>query len=79
MAIKKGGPKMKRCYMCHGKIEKRLVDVTIEGVVVKDIPAEVCTRCGEQYFDTETAAFIQNIARYVEKERPRVLVKAEAA
>ena len=70
---------MKRCHMCHGRIEKRLVDVAIEGVVVTDIPAEVCTRCGEQYFDTETEAFIQNVARFVEKEKPKVLEKAEAA
>ena len=41
---------MKTCYMCGGDIERRIVEV--EGVIVKDVPVEVCTRCGEKYFNT---------------------------
>lgn len=64
---------MKRCYMCRGDMQKRLVDVNIEGVIIKDVLAEVCERCGEQYFDTNTSTFLQNVARYVTEQRRAVI------
>ncbi len=70
---------MERCYQCQGKLQRQLVDVPIQGIVAKAIPAEVCTRCGEQYFDTETATFVQKVANFVEKEKPGAVVEASAA
>jgi YgiT-type zinc finger domain-containing protein len=62
--IKKGG-KMKTCYMCKGIVELSIAEVEVGGVVVKDMPAEVCSRCNEKYFDTRTASFIQEVAGFV--------------
>lgn len=49
---------MKTCYLCGESLEKRKVQVTREKsgqmVIIKDVPAEVCTQCGEKYFDPET-------------------------
>ena len=56
---------MKTCYMCGGDFERRIVDVEVEGVIVKDVPMEVCTRCDEKYFNTKAATFVQKIRRYV--------------
>ena len=47
------------CVICQlGTTGSALVTVTVErdGVilVVKDVPADVCTNCGEQYFDAAT-------------------------
>lgn len=58
---------MKTCYMCKGAIELSLVDVEIKGVIVKNMPAEVCTQCGEKYFDTKTASFIQEITGCIDE------------
>ena len=71
---------MKTCYSCKGKIVKKKINIEINGVIVRDVEAEVCERCGEEYFDTPTAAFIQNVARFVEKEKPAAdMAKAAAA
>lgn len=65
---------MKTCYMCKGKVELSLVDVEVKGVVVKDVPAEVCTRCGEKYFDTKTASFIQEITGCIDEKKRGYIV-----
>jgi len=63
---------MKTCYMCKGTIELSLVDVEVRGIIVKEIPAEICTRCGEKYFDTKTASFIQEITGCINEKRRRL-------
>jgi len=73
MIIKKGG-KMKTCYICKGNVELSLVDVEVGGVVVKDMPAEVCSRCNEKYFDTRTASFIQEIAGCIAQKKKEYLI-----
>ena len=65
---------MKTCYICGGDIEKRILDMEARGVVVKDVPVEVCTRCGEKYFNTKAATFVQKVARYVSDERKGYLI-----
>ena len=66
---------MKTCYMCGGDIERRIVDVEVEGVIVKDVPVEVCTRCGEKYFNTKAATFVQKITRYVNEVKKGYLIE----
>ena len=60
---------MKKCRICKGRIVKKNVDVEVGGIVVKEVPAEVCSKCGEQYFDTPTATFIQSVANFVKQKR----------
>lgn len=50
-----------RCVICkHGITRPGQVTVTLERqsatVVVRRVPAEVCTNCGEEYVDEATAA-----------------------
>ena len=46
---------MRECYFCKGKTEKQRVTVDYRWgdklVVIENVPAEVCTQCGERYFD----------------------------
>jgi hypothetical protein len=56
-----------------------MVNVEINGVIVRDVEAEVCERCGEEYFDTPTATFIQNVARFIENEKTAVKTAKLAA
>jgi len=60
---------MKKCRVCGGQIGVKSVDVEIAGVVVKGVPAEVCSKCGERYFDTSTATFVQSVANFVKQKR----------
>ena len=48
---------MKTCYFCQGEIiRKRIRHVHHWGdeiVIFENVPAEVCTQCGEVYFSPE--------------------------
>lgn len=65
--------KMKTCYACKGKIVKKNMDVEILGVMVHDVPVEICERCGEIYFTTPAATFIQKVAKFVENEKKELI------
>ena len=53
------------CFKCEGKlIEKKvnyMVDLENTIIIIKEVPARVCTQCGEQYFDDETSENIEII------------------
>lgn len=49
------------------------MNIEISGVTVQDVPVEVCDRCGEIYFTTPTATFIQQIAKFVNNEKKALI------
>jgi YgiT-type zinc finger domain-containing protein len=53
------------CYRCKGTIEQKLRThaATLEQcvIIVKNVPALVCTQCGEVYFNSEVAQKLENI------------------
>lgn len=56
-----------RCLVCkHNRFKKGTTVLPIERgnaiLLVTDIPARVCTNCGEPYLDEETAQDIQELA-----------------
>lgn len=59
------------CFMCKGKMkEKRvnyIVDLENTIIIIKDVPAKVCTQCGEQYFDDETSENIEKIVNQLKE------------
>ena len=48
---------MDRCYFCRGKVEKRVIRHVHQWgervFIFKNVPAEVCTQCGETYLGPE--------------------------
>jgi len=56
---------MMDCFMCKGEIiEKKvnyMVDLENTIIIIKGVPAKVCTQCGEQYFDDQTSENIESI------------------
>jgi YgiT-type zinc finger domain-containing protein len=59
--------KTMKCVICqYGETAPGKVTVTLEEdgatVVIKDVPARVCTTCGEEYVDEEIAARLLKIA-----------------
>lgn len=53
------------CFKCKGNLEEKnvnyMVDLEETIIIIKGVPAKVCTQCGEQFFDDETAENIEKI------------------
>lgn len=67
---------MKTCCMCGGQTESRLVTAQNwwgeELTLITGVPAEVCTRCGEEHFDAATTEALDRLhqsARQPERVR----------
>jgi YgiT-type zinc finger domain-containing protein len=56
---------MTSCNVCHGKVEKKLTTFTQwyreRFVIVENVPAWVCERCGETYYDPDIAEQVQSL------------------
>ena len=59
------------CLFCSGKLKKASVAYTVNRkgyhLYIEKVPAHVCTRCGEKFFDEKEAATIQNALINFEK------------
>lgn len=53
---------MNKCYLCEGKLKKQKVDIARywgkELIALNDVPALICTKCGERYFEAKVSAKI---------------------
>ena len=56
------------CFMCKANLEVKKVNYVVDLentiIIIKGVPARVCTQCAEQYFDDEVA---ENIEKLVEE------------
>ena len=56
-----------QCEFCEGVMEQKTVLARFrykgETVFVENVPAWVCTRCGEQYFDAPVYKQLEEIAK----------------
>lgn len=48
-----------KCIICNGETIKKNIGYKEFGVTLGNFKADVCKKCGEAYFDEETAAKIQ--------------------
>ncbi len=60
------------CFMCKGDLEEKKVNYVVDLeetiiIIIKGVPARVCTQCGEQYFDDETAENIERIVNQLKQ------------
>ena len=47
---------MEKCYLCEkGVLKTKKVPYLLYGTPIGDFKAEVCTKCGEVFFDEETS------------------------
>jgi len=45
-----------KCLICEkGKLENKSVTYSVYGIELGNFPAQVCTACGEQWFNEETS------------------------
>ena len=58
---------MSNCYFCKGKTEIRNVNVDFRWkdklFVVKNVPVEVCTQCGERYYSAEISKKLDDFVK----------------
>ena len=54
-------------FMCKGNLEEKkvnyIVDLENTIIIIKDVPANVCTKCGERYFDDDV---MENLEKELE-------------
>ena len=62
---------MNICEVCDGKFENRRVLARFrflgETIYIENVPAWVCTRCSEQYYDAPVYKQMERIARHKER------------
>ena len=68
-----------KCVICkQGQTAPGFVTVTLERagtvLVIKDVPAEVCTQCGEYYLDDATTQRIMALGEDAVRHRAEVEV-----
>ena len=55
---------MTKCYICEkGDLSKQKVDFKLYGEIVGKFNAEVCSHCGEKFFDEETSNKIDDVTK----------------
>lgn len=52
-----------KCPICNGKFKKGKVKEYSFGVYLGEYPAELCTKCGESFVDSETMQKIEDKAK----------------
>ena len=66
------------CFMCKGELEEKtvnyMVDLENTIIIIKEVPAKVCTQCGEQYFDDETSKNIERIVNQLKELATEVTI-----
>lgn len=74
--LRQGGDEIVQCPLCGGK--KALgtttysVDLGQGVVVVRSVPAYVCSQCGEEWIDAQTARVLEEIVSEAKKRTCQV-------
>ncbi len=66
------------CPICGGtKIDSKTsftVDYKTGVVLVRDVPARVCTQCGEEWISDENAEKLEKIVKVAKQQKQEILV-----
>lgn len=58
---------MAKCYFCQGETEIKNIDVDFRWgsklFVVKNVPVEICTQCGEKYYSAEVSKKLDRLVK----------------
>jgi YgiT-type zinc finger domain-containing protein len=73
-----------KCVICkHGEVTSGTATVTFERdkttLVIKGVPARVCTNCGEEYVDEETTRRLLETAETAARTGVQIQVRQYAA
>jgi YgiT-type zinc finger domain-containing protein len=69
-----------KCLLCKGEMEKTMVTYTVDRkgyhLFIKEIPAYICSQCGEKYFEEKEVDAIQDMIKSLEEKLQSILVAA---
>ncbi|MBA3441464.1 MAG: type II toxin-antitoxin system MqsA family antitoxin [Pyrinomonadaceae bacterium] len=69
-----------KCIYCQGRMERSTAPFHIDRrgyhLVLDEVPAWVCSQCGEVYFDEAEVDSMQSIIRAVDEQVERIAVAA---
>lgn len=64
---------MSKCFFCKGKTQIKNINVDFRWgdrlFVVKNVPVEICTQCGERYYSVEVSKKLDNLVKKQSSER----------
>lgn len=67
-----------RCYFCNGKLESKPATIPFVKndtvVVIKNVPAQVCTQCGEAIMNSSIARNVDILLKQVYRLNSQVSV-----
>ena len=66
------------CIYCKGNIDHKLtnfiVDLGKTIIIVKDVPSEVCTQCGEVSYSDKVAKRLEQIVAAMQKQELEIAI-----
>lgn len=69
-----------RCYFCGGRLS---ADITMlpfvvdsQVVIIKNVPAEICSQCGESILDSEVAEEVDRLLKQAQRSGFEVSILA---
>ncbi|WP_337372573.1 type II toxin-antitoxin system MqsA family antitoxin [Megasphaera sp.] len=69
---------MTNCTFCKGDLQDALTTFTIDLdsciVIIRNVPSQVCTQCGETYYSTEVMQQLYKIADSVRNSMTEIAV-----
>ena len=69
---------MERCPLCGGDKKEGhttySVDLGFGVVVVRDVPAKICSQCGEEWIGYQVTRRLEEIVNYARDKRPQLEV-----
>lgn len=76
MITKQGKSNELLCPLCGGDKKKGFTTYTVELdsslLVVRDVPAEICSQCGEEWISSTVAKKLEKITNYVREKKPEL-------
>ena len=71
MTGKRGRNKVKRCPLCGGELKDGITTIPFligeKVAVVKNVPAEICSECGEAYMKSSVAGKVESLLDRLEE------------
>lgn len=69
---------MTNCTFCKGDLENALTTFTLDLdssiVIIRNVPSQVCTQCGEVYYTTEVMEQLYKIADSVRNSMTEIAI-----
>ena len=66
---------MSKCYFCKGTTKIKNIDVDFRWgnklFVIKDVPVEVCSQCGEKYYSAEVSKKLDDLVKDSKSNKPQ--------